>query len=179
MKRSPDIVQARDPSGWTLLHVAVMNESMYFVHYIVTRNPSAVNVRGKGFQSCLPYVNNVFRRALCINGATVLHIACLCGNVNLIEYLLSAGADWMIKDCAGRIPEQYIVEGSDGINNTQAFWRMCEGKELKRSPDSNDIGWKTIENDAIPDMSNVQVELEQAAYVEETNQNPSRGTRSS
>ncbi|KLO08744.1 P-loop containing nucleoside triphosphate hydrolase protein [Schizopora paradoxa] len=131
INRSPNILEEHDITGWTLLHVAAMNEFMYFVEYIVTKSPTIVNARGKGFQTCQQYVSPTYTRISSIDGATALHIACLYGNFNMIELLLKAGADWTIADELGLTPEYYMLTGP-GETQAIKFKGMCDDEERKR-----------------------------------------------
>lgn len=185
LNRSPHLVQAQDANGWTLLHVSAMNENMYFVNDIIKRNPSTVNVQGKGFETCLPFVYQTFRQRPFTDGATALHIACCFGNMNLIEYLLKAGADWAITDDAGWTPGYYIPDESwrsqtPGETTAQIFRRMCEEEGARRNPDNYSTGGKSMDNDDLRGESNAQIEYmvgATEAQVEEPKLIPSRGDK--
>lgn len=177
LTKSPHIAGEQDINGWTLLHVAVMNEFMYFVDYITNINRSTVNVRGTGFQTCSQFVNHTYAHFSTVEGATPLHIACLYGNLNMIEHLLKSGADWTITDDSGWTPEHYMLTGP-GENYAPIFKRMCEEEDTKRNAIIKSPGGKWKEIGDAPDGSNAPTDTaigNGESKTDEPKQIPSRG----
>ncbi len=109
-----------------------MNQFAGYTRLITDKAPSSVNIRGRGFQTCYRYVNAIIQPYSFVDGATALHIACFIGNLHIAGTLLRVGADWKMKDDAGRTPEDYLLDGF-GESYVQAFKRMCEEEEERRN----------------------------------------------
>ncbi|KLO08748.1 hypothetical protein SCHPADRAFT_880206 [Schizopora paradoxa] len=133
LKQNPNIASAED--GWTLLHVAVLNQLPSFVEHIINVDPSCLNISAKYLHRCMSYLTNRGEPIYSVDGATALHLACLLGNLEIADILLKAGADWTIKDTTKRTAEDYI-RNAHGTNHTNIFKRLCDEEDARRKAKS-------------------------------------------
>lgn len=123
--------KSHETFGYTLLHVAAMHDKLDFVKFLTKEHDAPVNAKYTWTKlnplitpiTSLPFVH--------INGATVLHYACLAGNWEMIKVLLKAGAEWTLSDNDGRIPEWYI-RTSLGDEGVKLFKKLCEEEDNER-----------------------------------------------
>ena len=72
-------------------------------------------------------------------GATALHYACLTGNLEIIELLLKAGADWAADDSEGRKPEDLFHDRLDeDVKRAYVKLRDCEFGKVQEVMDPDD-----------------------------------------
>ncbi|KLO08742.1 hypothetical protein SCHPADRAFT_597461 [Schizopora paradoxa] len=136
LKRSPEIVNEQD--GWTILHVAVMNQYLPFVERIIKVDPATVNVRGWRLNDCIQYTHALNAPYSALEDVTPLHLACLVGNLELAEMLLKAGADWTIKDHSrsDRTAHDVVLE-MHGEELASVFKRMCDEEEARKKAEKD------------------------------------------
>lgn len=110
-----------------------MNDTTACVKVLLEYDKKAVNMQDKWDDSqrrIMYYLARLNEPFAFVQGCTALHHACIVGNMEVIEMLLKAGADWTIKDGKGRLAETFIRD-SFGDERAEEFKRLCE-EEAKR-----------------------------------------------
>ena len=155
---TPDELLMREviEDGLTPLHLAAKLGQLHQIHMLISTGAdvNAVDRHGRiplmlafsqqqVHMECIQTLVNdrSFLNQQVTDGATVLHMACYLGHCNLVEYLLSKGADARIADGEGRLPihwathpsnpksiqfianrHPYIVNATDDANMTPLMW---------------------------------------------------------
>ena len=74
-----------------------------------------------------------------IKSAYALHYACLVGNVQMVEILLKAGADWEYTDYDSRLPESYITdEAGETLGDYNRLVQEAKDRKAGKKPEDGD-----------------------------------------
>ena len=119
-----------------------------FVRLIIETDPSTVNVkdqrtRDTSAAAFATFASDKYPHKTVLD-ATALHYACLADNLELIEMLLKAGADWNLTDYKKRKPEDLI---SDAAIAEQFQKLKCE-EEPKRKAKEEEEAKRKVEEEA-------------------------------
>ncbi|KAI5118401.1 hypothetical protein M0805_007535 [Coniferiporia weirii] len=154
VRKKPALAAELTYYDFTLLHMTVIRELRPQVEIILSVAPSAINVFDKRgnhtSDQSFDYFAPPKHPHKFVKDVTALHYACLTGNLEIIELLLKAGADWEIEDGRARKPEDLIyMSGKNGDYVKREFLRLRdeEAERRKRAKDGNTEGdEKTGEN---------------------------------
>lgn len=132
LKKHPKLTAETHPTqGWTLLHLAAMNNSLPCVERLLTIDKTSVNMLDNWEENGLPYLAWYTHPLHLVKACTALHYSCLVGNMGMAEVLLKAGADWTIKDSKDRLAETYVMDAF-GDEMLEQFKRLCDEEDARR-----------------------------------------------
>lgn len=137
MIANPEFAQRLTYYNYYLIHMATIHQLPKFVEVVLEADKSVINQKDcrsnySSDSSHASFSNNQFPHRF-VKDATALHYACLSGNLEIIEILLKAGADWTLTDWKDRTPEQLIFD-NDG-NDTEvrdAYFKLRDEEEARR-----------------------------------------------
>lgn len=120
--------------------MATIHQLPEFVKLILEVDKSVINQ--KDCRSCYSsdfanesFANERFPHRF-VKDATALHYACLTGNLQIIEMLLKAGADWTLTDWKDRTPEQLIFDNNGSNTEVKDAFILLRNKEDARGKGS-------------------------------------------
>ncbi|CAB0043469.1 unnamed protein product [Trichogramma brassicae] len=142
------LVSARDKVGWTPLYVAMKNRCIDLMEWLLTKgaDPNAVNDNGETplhiisryaktddlarmfFWSCDEKKKTLQLDAKDKRGWTPLHLAMRSGYLDLIELLLTKGADPNAVNVDGKTPLHVICDQDDD-KKAKLFFEICEERK--------------------------------------------------
>ncbi|KAI5118400.1 hypothetical protein M0805_007534 [Coniferiporia weirii] len=181
VRRDPDLATRFTYYDFTLLHLAVIRQLRPFVEFLLSVAPSTINTKDDrasytSDESLESFAPPAYPHKH-VKNATALHYACLTGNLEIIELLLKAGADWEIEDWRARKPEDLIhVSGKNGEYIKQEFVRLREEEAEKRKKAEEDkviVGADEV--DSGKGESEDEKEKEEEAEAEEENRDEDGG----
>ena len=122
--------------GSTLLHLAVIRRRRHFVRLLLSKDKDKKLVnkrdaRSHYFSSLSSFAPPTIPHRH-VRKATPLHYACLVQDMEIVEMLLEAGADWHLEDSEGRIPEELIHGPEDAYREAKSTFVRLKNEEKER-----------------------------------------------
>lgn len=145
LSQKADLVNERTSQGFTILQAATIRRLTPYVKAVLTVRVLNINVKDKRSEDSDSREDHEFALYRFphefVKGATALHYACLTANLEIIELLLKAGAEWTAKDSRGRLPEDLFCDRFDrDIKLSFIRLRDQELKKMKGSPPVIQVG---------------------------------------
>lgn len=137
MLANPEFAQRLTYYDYYLLHMATIHQLPKFVEVVLEADKTVINQKDcrsnySSDASHVSFSNNQFPHRF-VKDATALHYACLSGNLEIIEILLKAGADWTLTDWKDRTPEQLIFDNhGDDTEVKDAYIKLRDEEEARR-----------------------------------------------
>ncbi|KAF8815510.1 hypothetical protein BYT27DRAFT_7213423 [Phlegmacium glaucopus] len=135
---NPKLARDNHPSVLEALCDAVGDRKPADINTILTSHPMPVQTASSGYLDYSPWAPPPPPP----RGSTLLHYACLLGNMKIVEILLRNKADWTISDGNDLLPENYASVNGD--IKMREFKRLCEEEELRRTErlaEEEDLRW--------------------------------------
>jgi ATP-dependent Clp protease ATP-binding subunit ClpB len=134
LDENPSLVGSCSSNGWTALHAAVINRRSDIVDLILLNPSCAINSRDAwdSYNTAVrsSFASDKFAHRV-LSGSTAMHYACLVGDMEIVEKLLRAGADWERTDYNKFLPE-HNIDGSCGEDKKIEYRRLCEEERERR-----------------------------------------------
>lgn len=141
LSQKADLVNERTSQGFTILQAATIRQLTPYVKAVLAVHILNINVKDKRSEDSGSREDHEFALYRYphefVKGATALHYACLTANLEIIELLLKAGADWTVKDSQGRHPEDLFCDKFD--RDIKRSFIQLRDQELERMKEGSPV----------------------------------------
>ena len=132
--------------GWTPLHMAVIRSDIKLIQLMLSygkMSKECVDKRdirerwkSSGTQR-QEFASEKYPHRL-VSASTALHYACMVGNMEIVEMLLKAGADYTKDDDRDWLPERYLYEEGGGTKLKDEYKRLVDEEKVRREAAKKD-----------------------------------------
>ncbi|KAI3382875.1 hypothetical protein SNEBB_003559 [Seison nebaliae] len=151
--------------GWTPLHVAVANNQLKFVEYLINIGANQIPKKELDFRD--EFFSSEFKLEENYSGFSPLHYAALNDNLEIVELLLKSGADCRLKNDYGHKPIVY-TDNKKIMELLEKYEQILQREDRKKYPLNERLSKKLIgQLLAINTVSNIIRRKESGWYDEE------------
>lgn len=112
-------------NGWSAIHYAVADNDLQLIRRLL--DEKSADLHSRTFQTCTMNGNMI------LSESTPLHIAANYGNVDIIEFLLSRGADIDALDIIGATPLQFALTRNRLLAAELFVWKGANVRSVTRA----------------------------------------------